>query len=70
MSQGFNGGLKPLAEHFGITVADDPAPAPTPAPAPAPAPAPKVSLSKVSLTKEKPAISLQKKDDYGQIRST
>ncbi|WP_368900512.1 TerD family protein [Mixta calida] len=66
VSQGFNGGLKPLAEHFGITVADDPAPAPTPAPAPAPAP--KVSLSKVSLTKEKPAISLQKKDDYGQIR--
>lgn len=28
VSQGFNGGLKPLAEHFGVDVADEPAPAP------------------------------------------
>jgi hypothetical protein len=34
-----------------------------------PPPAPnKVSLSKVSLTKEKPAISLAKKDNFGEIR--
>ena len=72
VSQGFNGGLEPLAEHFGIDVADEasPAQAPTPAPTPAaaPQPAPAVNLSKVSLTKEKPAISLKKKDDYGLIR--
>lgn len=55
IAQGFNGGLKPLAEHFGVDVSDAPAPAaahaPTSAPAPTPEPA-KISLSKVSLTKE------------------
>lgn len=65
IAQGFNGGLKPLAEHFGVNVSDEPAPAPTPAPTPAPA---KISLSKVSLTKEKPAISLTKRDNFGEIR--
>ncbi|NBM48857.1 TerD family protein [Proteus sp. G2666] len=72
IAQGFNGGLQPLAEHFGVDIADsEPAPAPAPAPAPKPAPAPapnSVNLSKVSLTKEKPAISLTKKDDFGKIR--
>lgn len=68
VSQGFNGGLQPLAEHFGVDVADTSSVSPTPAPAAAPAPAPAVNLSKVSLTKEKPSISLRKKDDYGQIR--
>lgn len=68
VSQGFNGGLQPLAEHFGVDVADTSSASPTPAPAAAPAPAPAVNLSKVSLTKEKPSISLRKKDDYGQIR--
>lgn len=67
IAQGFNGGLKPLAEHFGVNVSDEPAPAPTPAPTPVPAPA-KISLSKVSLTKEKPAISLTKRDNFGEIR--
>ena len=28
IAQGFNGGLKPLAEHFGVDVADDPASSP------------------------------------------
>lgn len=65
VSQGFNGGLQPLAEHFGVEVAGSSA---SGQPAPAPAPAPSVNLSKVSLTKEKPSISLRKKDDYGQIR--
>ncbi len=74
VAQGFNGGLKPLAEHFGVDIADDPAPAPvSPPPAPPAAPpAPpkesKISLSKVSLTKEKPAISLTKRDNFGEIR--
>lgn len=67
IAQGFNGGLKPLAEHFGVNVDDTPAPAsPVVTPPPAPA-ANKVSLSKVSLTKEKPAISLTKRDDFGEI---
>ncbi|WP_338883443.1 TerD family protein [Xenorhabdus sp. TH1] len=56
IAQGFNGGLKPLAEHFGVDIIDD-EPAPNP-----------VSLSKVSLTKEKPTISLNKRDNYGEIR--
>ena len=70
VSQGFNGGLKPLAEHFGVDISDAPSASPTPTPAPAPKapPTPSVNLSKVSLTKEKPSISLTKKDDYGQIR--
>lgn len=72
VSQGFNGGLQPLAEHFGVDVAEESSgnasPAPAPTPTPTPKPAPTVNLSKVSLTKEKPAISLQKKEDYGQIR--
>ncbi|WP_456310856.1 TerD family protein [Serratia proteamaculans] len=70
IAQGFNGGLQPLAEHFGVDVSDTPAPAPAPAPAaPKAEPAPaKISLSKVSLTKEKPAISLTKRDNFGEIR--
>ena len=68
VSQGFNGGLQPLAEHFGVDIADTSFASQTPAPAAAPAPAPAVNLSKVSLTKEKPSVSLKKKDDYGQIR--
>lgn len=70
IAQGFNGGLKPLAEHFGVDIADsEPEPAPAPKPAPTPASS-SVNLNKVSLTKEKPAISLTKKDDFGKIRST
>lgn len=68
ISQGFNGGLKPLAEHFGVDISEDQSSAPSPAPSPAPAPAPKVNLSKVSLTKDKPTVSLKKQDDYGLIR--
>ncbi|MDH1124735.1 TerD family protein [Enterobacter sp. GD03975] len=69
VAQGFNGGLKPLAEHFGVNIADEPSPAaPTP-PVVTPPPAEKkFSLSKVSLTKEKPAISLTKRDNFGEIR--
>lgn len=65
IAQGFNGGLKPLAEHFGVNIADDAALAPQ---TPPPAAPPKVNLSKVSLTKEKPAISLAKRDNFGEIR--
>lgn len=77
IAQGFNGGLKPLAEHFGVDISDSPAspppvvsPVPTVAATPAPtaAPAAKISLSKVSLTKEKPSISLAKRDNFGLIK--
>lgn len=67
IAQGFNGGLKPLAEHFGVSIADTPATVSPPQPVPAPAPS-KISLSKVSLTKEKPSISLVKRDDFGEIK--
>jgi len=86
VGQGFNGGLKPLAESMGVTVADEqptpPAP-PPPQPAAPPvntarppdttpptSPPPKpVSLSKITLTKSNPTVSLQKKAaGYGEIR--
>ncbi|WP_108482232.1 TerD family protein [Oceaniglobus ichthyenteri] len=61
VSQGFNGGLQALAEHFGVEVA---APEPTPV-----KPTPSVDLSKVSLTKRESTISLKKDDGkFGRIR--
>lgn len=74
VGQGFNGGLKPLAEGFGVKIDDDPAPqakptaAPTPPPAAPPRAAP-ISLSKVTLTKAQPKISLAKKGaSFGEIK--
>lgn len=32
IAQGFDGGLKPLSEHFGVEIADSPAPTPPPSP--------------------------------------
>ncbi len=76
VGQGFNGGLQPLAENFGVSIAaPEPAapPPPTPATPPKPAtsapPPPRpaapppstVNLSKVSLSKASPTISLEKK---------
>jgi tellurite resistance protein TerA len=77
VGQGFNGGLGPLARHFGVDISDDPdagAPAPAaaaavppPAPAAAPAPKPTVSLTKITLEKRKP-VSLQKEGGkFGEI---
>lgn len=75
VAQGFAGGLAPLAQHFGVDIATPaPSAAPTPAPAPvvppaAPAPASKVNLSKITLDKQRPSISLEKKDgDFGEIK--
>jgi len=69
VGQGFKGGLKPLAEHFGVEIADTPA-APPPAPEPAPAPAPAtVNLSKITLSKASPTVRLAKKSaHYQQIK--
>lgn len=59
VAQGFNGGLKPLAEFFGVDIAED-APK-TPAAPPPPVPS-AINLSKVTLTKEKPRVDLKKQD--------
>lgn len=53
VGQGFNGGLRPLAEHFGVDISDE-----TPPPAPS---IPPVSLSKISLTKSQPNVDLTKR---------
>lgn len=61
IDQGFKGGLKPLAEFYGVDIADDaPPPAKEPAKQPAPQRESKISLSKITLTKEKPKIDLAK----------
>lgn len=68
VGQGYDSGLAGLATDFGISVDDAPAAAPAPAPAAAPAPVPAqaappaapVRLSKVTLTKSAPSISLAK----------
>ncbi|MEY4516062.1 MAG: hypothetical protein RL180_408 [Pseudomonadota bacterium] len=68
IGQGFNGGLKPLSEHFGVDIADTPAPA-APLPPVTPPATPKVSLSKVSLDKNNRRVSLEKTgSDFGEIR--
>ena len=76
VSQGFNGGLQVLAEHFGIEVMS-PAPVaePTPKPPPKPAPQPtpdststRVNINKVSLTKNERTVSIKKDDGrFGRI---
>lgn len=53
ISQGFTGGLKPLAEMYGVEIAED-----EPQPS-------KVNLSKVVLTKSNPRIDLAKKEIKG-----
>ncbi|MFM1703532.1 TerD family protein [Aeromonas salmonicida] len=73
IAQGFNGGLKPLAEHYGVKVDDEPAPTPVPKPAPVPppppAPAPTISLKKVTLSKDSPTVSLTKRGNgFGKIK--
>lgn len=79
VDQGFNGGLAPLAEHFGVEVeggseqASSPGSTPTATPKAAPPPEPKpaersVNLSKITLEKKGDAISLEKKSTtFGKI---
>jgi tellurite resistance protein TerA len=73
VGQGFNGGLGPLARHFGVDISDDPdaaapaAAAAPPTPRSAPTPTPSVNLAKITLEKRKP-ISLQKEGGkFGEI---
>jgi tellurite resistance protein TerA len=73
LGQGFVGGLAPLAQTYGVDVADDPEaaapPPPAPAPQPAAAPPPRpVRLEKITLEKKGQSISLEKKGQgFGEI---
>lgn len=78
VGQGFASGLASLASAYGVDVEDTAVAPPTPAPKPQPvaptAPAPivpptpkPINLSKVSLTKERPTVSLEKRSDYGDV---
>jgi tellurite resistance protein TerA len=73
VSQGFNGGLQALAEHFGMEIEAPPEVQATQAAAdsaPATQPeSPAVDLSKVSLTKQASSVSLKKSSGkFGLIR--
>lgn len=76
IDQGFDGGLKPLAEHFGVEIMDDDAsevgaarPEKETSTPEQNASENRVNLSKVVLTKEKPKIDLKKKSDsFGKVR--
>jgi len=69
VAQGFNGGLAPLAEHFGVEIDKPSAEKSKPEPIPiTPSPektsataASKVNLSKISLTKAQPKVDLTKR---------
>ena len=69
VAQGFDGGLKPLSEYFGVVVDADIAPTREPASPPSPVTPPRmVSLSKVTLDKERPRIDLSKgTGEFGEI---
>ncbi|MBE2295318.1 MAG: TerD family protein [Phycisphaerales bacterium] len=74
VGQGFAGGLGPLAQQYGVDVADDPdtASPPTPAaPPPTPAASPStkpIRLEKITLEKKGSSISLEKKGQgFGEL---
>ena len=65
VGQGFVGGLGPLAQQYGVDVADDPDAAEAPLPA---APAKPIRLEKITLEKKGSSISLEKKSQgFGEI---
>lgn len=77
VGQGFNGGLGPLAAHFGVTIKDDPDQPPVPVPAPVALPAavppaatpptPTINLNKVTLEKKKPVSLTKEGGNFGEI---
>jgi tellurite resistance protein TerA len=71
VGQGFNGGLAPLAQSFGVQVEEPAQAAPPPPPPPPPPPAPSsapVSLAKITLDKARPTVSLEKRGrSFGSI---
>ncbi len=58
VGQGYDTGLSGLATDFGISVDDEPAPAPAQQPA-------AINMTKMSLTKEEPSVSLTKRGATG-----
>ena len=70
INQGFNGGLKPLAENFGVIIDESTAhtsPTPTPTPTPTPIKS-NINLSKIKLDKNNSSINLTKKGSgFGKI---
>ncbi len=73
VGQGFNGGLGPLAQHFGVDISDDPdagggaSPAPAPAAGPTPPLARPVNLTKITLEKSKPVSLTKEGGKFGEI---
>lgn len=67
VGQGYAGGLAPLAQAYGVDLAEPASSAPPAPPPPSPPAARPVNLSKVSLTKERPSVSLEKRADFGDI---
>ncbi|AJA44176.1 tellurite resistance protein TerA [Frischella perrara] len=74
IAQGFNGGLKPLAENFGVNIVDEENSSETITNQVSNAnqvnnsnPSSKVNLNKISLSKYKTMVSLDKQDNYGMI---
>jgi len=70
VNQGFNGGLKPLSEYFGVEISDQPIiPVLNTQPKTPAVPQPKINLNKITLDKRNSQISLQKQDqDFGEIK--
>jgi len=67
VDQGFNGGLKPLSENFGVVIAQD-VQQPTPTPTPTPTPSSNINLSKIKLDKNNSSINLTKQGSgFGKI---
>lgn len=65
VAQGFAGGLSPLAKHFGLQVAEPVSAIRTPVAASTPT----VNLSKITLDKTRPSISLEKTSEgFGEIK--
>ena len=74
IAQGFNGGLKPLAENFGVNIVDEENSSETKTNQTIIAnqvnnsnSLSKVNLNKISLSKDKTTVSLDKQDNYGMI---
>lgn len=65
VNQGFNGGLKPLSEYFGVEISDHP----TISVPPTSVPQPKINFSKITLDKSNNKINLQKQaHGFGEIK--
>lgn len=65
VNQGFNGGLKPLSEYFGVEISDHP----TISAPPISVPLPKINLSKITLDKSNNKINLEKQaHGFGEIK--